>query len=141
MSVRKTSPGRDGFTLVELLTSAVILAIAVAAIVAVVRKGREMQIIDYHRRQARVEIQQTFESLYDYRKYPGPDLLAGDSVVIDERQEGVLKARRRTVVTDDTVNISGSDVPVRKITVTLNWREIDGSDESVSLSKWISDAL
>ena len=54
----------------ELVVSAVIMAIAVAAIVAVVRTSTGMQVTDYDRRQARAIIMNMFETRFPYNHAP-----------------------------------------------------------------------
>jgi hypothetical protein len=61
--------GRVGFTIVELLVAAVILLIAVVAVVAMIRKSAEMQVDDYHRRQARAIAMRLFENEFAYNLF------------------------------------------------------------------------
>ncbi len=131
---------QKGFTLVELLTSALILTIAIVAIVSVVRKGRDMQIVDYHRRLARTIIQKELEQKFDYRSFPGPVTVVNDSVVIDENQGMQLKAHMSGTVSEDTITVSSTNMMIKKIAITLSWQEVDGSSESVTLSKWLANA-
>ncbi|MCL2688677.1 MAG: prepilin-type N-terminal cleavage/methylation domain-containing protein [Chitinispirillia bacterium] len=61
--------GKSGFTIVELLVAAVIVLVAVIAVVAVVRKSTDLQITDYHRRQARAVAVGYFETTFGHNQF------------------------------------------------------------------------
>jgi Tfp pilus assembly protein PilE len=150
MHIHKEAAGqtsqRAGFTLVELVVAGAILAVAVFAVVAVVRKGREMQVNDDYRRRARAAIHTKFETTYDFRNFntiaegtvTETDTIAikGGNPVIDT----II-----TVVDEDTPTVSSTAVPMKKVTITVKWPEIGMSSEeqtvdSVWMSKWIAKA-
>jgi prepilin-type N-terminal cleavage/methylation domain-containing protein len=135
---------RSGFTLVELLTAATILSVVTTSIVAVIMKGRELQVVDKHRRQARLMIQGIMEDGFDFRRFPAlanADFVPAQ-ITIDARDGNhPLVANLITVFTPDTVAVNGSNTAVAKITITAAWREADGDVESVTLVKWLANAL
>jgi hypothetical protein len=57
---------------VELVVAAVLVLVAVVAVVAVVRKSTDMQVNDYHRRQARAAIMSHFETSFSFRRFSNP---------------------------------------------------------------------
>ncbi len=134
---------KNGFTIVELLVSAVIFAIIVVSVVAVVRKGRDLQVTDQHRRQARIILHRLLENEYDYRRYRlVKDTSFTLSDTLDERDGNPLIAS--IVVDVDTtgiVNVQGTNIPVKKVTTTATWTEVTGEEEEVSLTKLLADAL
>jgi type II secretory pathway pseudopilin PulG len=139
---------KKGFTLVEMLVSASVLAISIVSIVAVVRKGQELSNTDSHRRAAATIIASKFEnSTYNFLNYN--NLTAGttnSTVIIDPRGTGA---------TDDltgnlAINIGAQQtmtgtslisVQYKIITMTVTWTEPgDAAQGSVSLTKWITIA-
>ena len=134
-----------GFTLVELLTSAVILVIITFSIVAVVMKGRELQVVDQHRRQARLILHDIMEDRFDYRRFE--TLNSGElqlpAEVISDRGDNPLFATISGVIQEETVELGQppnvTSIELLKITVTATWEEADGTAESVSLTKWLAD--
>jgi prepilin-type N-terminal cleavage/methylation domain-containing protein len=75
-----------GVTLVELLVSAVILAVFLTGAIAMMRYMRTEQNNDYHRRQARTVVTRLFENVLNYEAFPGPyvfsnEYVAGDTLV------------------------------------------------------------
>lgn len=80
-----------GYSLVELMVSATIIALLAIAVVSMVRKSNHLRSEDAHRRRARAIIDSCFESRsYHYSNYVD---LSGDtlSVIIDERESTVRK--------------------------------------------------
>lgn len=55
---------RDGFAYLELMVAAVLVVVLVIAVVSGIRKSTDIQLEDYHRRQARAAIMQQFESSF-----------------------------------------------------------------------------
>ena len=162
--------GRGGFTIVELLVAAVIVLIAVFGVVAVVRKSADMQVVDYHRRQARAIMMRVFETTFNYNMFSGVDEKYSvtythidskndtttvttvidpnttgqlDSVVLDERKGSPLKGRMWvTVVPKDTaIGTPSQTIRVHDITVIVTWREVGAYvDEADTLFKRLADA-
>jgi hypothetical protein len=144
---------RDGYSLVELITAAVVMLLAVASVIVAVRKGAEMQVDDYHRRQARTIIMNTFETTFHFGRFPGPysipgvDLIhVGDQpvivpdIVIDKRIDGgqPLAGEMRIAVAPGTVHANGVDVSAHSILATVRWTNIDGRADSVTLTKQLA---
>lgn len=68
-----------GFTLVEVLVAAGIVALSLISVVAFVRKGQEQVSLDKHRRMARSIVERAIEDpQFDLMNYP--NLLPSDSV-------------------------------------------------------------
>jgi prepilin-type N-terminal cleavage/methylation domain-containing protein len=131
---------RQGFTLVEILVSAIIIGIAIVAVVAVARKSREMDITFNHHRKARVLIDSCFESAE--WQYPNYDNFANrqDSVLVDPRSAGgqVLKGLLSiSVALDSTAGSVGGNVRYKNVNATLTWMEPEGT-QSVSMKKSVA---
>jgi len=79
-----------GYTLVELLVAAVVLAVMVAGLVATVRYMRAEQNLDYHRRQARMAINRIFEDGFSNYSAGGYevtfDKASGDAVATGQKR-------------------------------------------------------
>jgi type II secretory pathway pseudopilin PulG len=133
-----------GYSIVELLVAAIVLTIAITAIVAVIRKGRELEIVDKHRRQARSIIDNKMEIQYDDRNF-STITPTNDSTVItlDPRFGTPLTATLKWVVTQGTetvtVGVNNTTMIVKKVTMTVSWTEPDGNPENITISKWIAD--
>jgi len=168
-SEKSKTSRKGGFTIVELLVSAVLMLIAVFAIVAVVRKTPELQELDYHRRQARTIIMRTFEENFDYISFPGPyhildddgqpDVLNIDDEItftIDDNGggagvtplKGYMNIKVDEITPTPTITVGTESVPVRtqRITIELRWWEV-GADktkeeeaEKITLTKYLSEA-
>ena len=152
--------GKGGFTIVELIVSAVILIIAVIAVVAVVRKSTEIQVVDYHRRQARAVIMRTFETVFDYRQFGGPYNVQYNEVqdttvevnavpvevgvTVDERIPGVQPLTGKMTVTIYPRSFPGpagaQPMAVHDVEIRVDWEEVDGSEEYVVLTKRLAAA-
>jgi len=146
---------RGGFTIVELLVAAVLVLIAVAAVVSVVRTSTEMQVTDFHRRQARAAIIHRFEASFDSLRasnYPvggvdgGVALNAGwvNGAQFELDDRGGLPAiplmgeiSYRIVSDTQVVTLNGDEkVGYHEITARVRWGVIaDGTRDSVELSK------
>lgn len=137
-----------GYTLVEVLTAAAILAVVIFAIIAVVRKGRELQVSDNHRRQARAIIRAKLEKEFYYRDY---NLIAAGTTTEVEtlavRDGGPVTATLTTTVSDsDTLNAANSTpIPTKQVTVKAVWNETGAEAgttvaDSIVITKWLAKA-
>ncbi len=135
---------RKGFTLVELLVSATIILLCIVAIVAMLRKGREIDIDDRYRRNARAVVVSTFESPeFKYTKYK--DLLnnAGSTdstVVIDTLADGSVITGKLTTTIGGQITATAGDginVPYIPVTVGIVWKTMEGND-NIIITKFIS---
>jgi prepilin-type N-terminal cleavage/methylation domain-containing protein len=154
-----------GFTIVELLVAAVIVLVATAAVVAVVRKGAEIQVNGAHRLQARNVIVGYFEKDFDYRRFskdepPRYDVIvdrknvsipvdgdwkpsaAGAEFILDDRRgkdavplNGYIFFRAKTA----SQLIGDYPISYHEITIKVKWTEIGGNKDSVVLTKRLAD--
>ncbi|KMQ50774.1 hypothetical protein CHISP_2297 [Chitinispirillum alkaliphilum] len=132
----------NGFTLVELLVSATILSIIVVSVVAIFVKGREIQVVDQNRREARSIVQNLFE--YDYNNKNFDHLNFGDTSFTIHLNRGYSDSIPATVSTQINSNyftIGDQDLETKKISVSIDWIELDGAEETISLSKWLAGGL
>jgi competence protein ComGC len=137
-----------GFSLVEVLVSAAILIVLIFAVIAAVRKGRELQMDDGHRRSARVLIHSKLETIYDFRNFNTDFVNDSFSDTLDSRTGNPVVAKGFVTVVNDTPLIGpggGTPVPRKKITITVKWSEtgLSASDkvtDSIQISKWIAKA-
>ena len=124
----------NGFTLVESLTSAAILSIAIIAIITVIRRGREFDISAAYRMRARAVIDSCFE---DTSYAPGnyASFVNRANVQLD-LFPGV---RCRLDITGAENEITGPDHPPHKrVRARVRWDVPEGTD-AVILEKWISE--
>ncbi|MBD3316627.1 MAG: prepilin-type N-terminal cleavage/methylation domain-containing protein, partial [Chitinivibrionales bacterium] len=129
--------GNSGFTLIETLTSATVFSIAVVALVAVVRTGRQLEITDLHRRRARAIVDSCFEdSVYNFLNYddiPPIAANAGSTVVIDPRVPADPDDDLPGTLWVD-ISILTSPLEHKKLVASVRWREPEGMD-TVRLEK------
>lgn len=129
-----------GFSLVELLVAASILAITITAVVSMVRKSREIQLADNHHQEVRALLNAQFEQAYGYKQYasiPVNDTIT--SVIIDNRNGNPLFGTLYVSV-DSTVEMaSGTQVPVKKVSLAIGWDEAENERDSIFMSKWIAE--
>jgi type II secretory pathway pseudopilin PulG len=127
-----------GYTLVELIVAAVIIALSVITVVIVIRVGANLTAESNERRAARSLIQGRFERDYNLWKYN--EILPTENPVeeiITDDPAFPNGAKLSTTVTEATV----ADVPVKKIAATLEWYADDGTTRRgvLSLSKTIAN--
>jgi Tfp pilus assembly protein PilE len=141
--------GKGGFTIVELIVSAVIILIAVFAVVAVVRKSSDMQIVDAHRRQARNIVMNIFEEDFGYLKYNDGGytfLGAKGSVSTSSKSDSVRVFIDKSIDSGNVLVMvepaPSNGVDAHDVTITLTWNEV-GSDssETVELTKRLVKGL
>jgi type II secretory pathway pseudopilin PulG len=144
----KKKPSR-GFTLIESLVAAVIVALSVIMIVAVVRKGREIDVNDLHRRTARAIINAKLESRqYSYSNFL--NLSAGSSFpaetdTLDDRHDGgtvPLTGTLTVYVKDSSVTAKDgvTNIPIKKIRMKMLWSEREFPD-SIIIEKCVANIL
>jgi Tfp pilus assembly protein PilV len=130
-----------GYSLVEVLVAAMLLIIVVFAIVGVVRKGRELDVGDNHRRQARALIDSLMETRYDDRQY--------NTVVPNTKVTGTVRIADNIGVADviDSVGPMASvtaatgantTVPIKPIIIKVRWTEVDGTKDSIVIEKQLA---
>ena len=154
-----------GFTIVELLVASVIVLVATAAVVAVVRKSADIQVNGVHRLQARNVIVRYFENDFDYRRFskdnpPKYDVIverqnvpvpvdgqwkpsaAGAKFVLDDKKGGGVPAFRGYIsfrAKAGSQPIGDYGVPYHEITIKVRWTEVGGDKDSVVLTKRLAD--
>ena len=131
-----------GFSIVEALVSAAILGVVVIAIVAMVRKSGDLQIESGYRQKARVALNERFETLYKQLNYPLIAEGTNDSSVTFGVGAGTdsLIGTLHTTIESALLTVSTTpDIPVKKVTLALAWDDIDGSRDSISITKWIAE--
>jgi type II secretory pathway pseudopilin PulG len=132
-----------GYTLIETLVSGMLMVFAVTAAVAVVGTGTQLGASDNERRQARAIIRSVFEQAYDYRDFdqiPGNNVTV-EEVQIDERMGNPLVGQlRHTITTGNIVTNSGTSCPVKRIALNLQWTSVDGTTDSIILTKVVANA-
>jgi type II secretory pathway pseudopilin PulG len=125
----------SGFTIIESLVSALILTICLSAVVMVVRIGTQLQAADNNLRQARGILRSTFEDEFGFRQYGTiPDSTTRvNIIVIDPRDGNILQGHLSKIVGSDSIrSSSGTIMPVKIITLVLNWTETGaGQDTTV----------
>lgn len=131
-TVKKSNP--SGFSLVEVLVAAAVVALSLVSVVAFVRKGQEQVALDRHRRMARAIVERTLEDpAYNMINYPSlvtMNLLRTNLDTIDVHTTPPLTGSLRVKISDvDSTTYSGAlttgnvTVPYRKVTVTMAWSE------------------
>jgi len=131
---------KNGFSLVELLVAALILAIATVAVVSMVRKSREIQLSDNHRQEVRAILNAEFEKSYSYTQYASiPVRDTTINVTIDPRGGTPLMGTMYVSVDSTSEVASGTAVPLKKVTLAISWLEADTERDSISLTKWVAE--
>jgi prepilin-type N-terminal cleavage/methylation domain-containing protein len=131
---------KNGFSLVELLVAALILAIATVSVVSMVRKSREIQLSDNHRQEVRTIINAEFEKSYGYKQFasiPVRDTIM--NVTIDPRGGTPLTGTMYVSIDSTSEPASGTSVPLKKVTLAIGWTEADSERDSLSLTKWVAE--
>jgi hypothetical protein len=131
---------------VEVLVAAAIISLSAIAIVAVVRKGREIDVNDLHRRTARAIICAKLDSrLYSYSNYA--NLSAGTTTetdTLDYRLSGgsVLTGTLTKTITGPVTKATNNGLNVDGIIINMRmiWSEAGYSD-SLKIEKWIANVL
>ncbi len=132
-------PDKKGYTIVELLVSAVIVALLTIIVVSLVRKSNEITSEDAHRRRARTVIDSCFESrAYHFSNYVN---LKGDTaaVIIDKRAGNELYGTVTISVSEERLisGLNSVSVPYKEVAIQVQWPEPQ-SVQSIHLTKWIT---
>jgi prepilin-type N-terminal cleavage/methylation domain-containing protein len=133
-----------GYSLVEVLVAAAIITLSLVAVVAFVRKGQEMITVQKHRAMARGIVQRTLESgqyqSENYKNLPAqPATPTTTNVVIDAETNPNIPGSLTVTVGDEHPKVNNRATPYRAVTVTVTWTEPGGSNETVSVEKWLTD--
>jgi Tfp pilus assembly protein PilV len=125
-----------GFTLVETLVAAALLTIVIVSLAAMVRKGREMEITDKHRRQARLIINSLLESqTYNYANFAALTACTNTQHPLLDNRNGIPLTGTLTItVTDETEQA----IAVKKIRMSLTWPQNPPYEDSITIDKWIT---
>lgn len=141
-----TTKSEKGFSLVELLVAATITMLCIISIVAMLRKGREIDINDRYRRYARAIVVSEFEkSKFHYNQYTNLLTQAGTvtkTVVIDDRgtESDITGTLTTTIGAQDFIAAAdGMNVPYIPVTINVSWSTPDGND-NITLTKHIAQA-
>lgn len=135
-----------GFSLVELLVAATIGILCITSVVAMLQKGREIDINDKYRRYAKALVISEFEDQkLHFSQYVNLLNKAGtttENVTIDTRGaynniSGILT----TTIGNETIAFSsdGTNVPYILITIAIAWSTTDGND-NLAITKFITQA-
>lgn len=134
-----------GFSLVEVLVAAVIVALSVVSVVGFVRKGQEQVAIDKHRRMARAVIERQFQQLkYSPANYPNLLLNTSSTLspspVIDAALS-ITGTLTTTISVEQTKTVNSIAIPYCDVTMTMSWTELGGRSETITIDKWIAYGL
>jgi type II secretory pathway pseudopilin PulG len=129
-----------GFTLVELIVSAGIIALVVSVLVGVLRKGTEISFTSVHRQRARAIIDSCFENPdYQSGNYANIPARSG-GVVIDPRTPNSLMGTLIITVANGSPispQTGQTTVEYKVVTMSVSWAELQ-NQETVSLVKYIA---
>ena len=134
-----------GFTLIEMLVSATIVMLCIIAIVAMLRKGREIDINDKYRRLARAIVVTEYENpKYHHSQYSNlrTPIIKDSTVIIDDRgaDSDITGVLRTAISAEATItSLTGTAVPYIPVIISIAWETVDGKD-TISISKYISEA-
>ena len=140
-TMKPSLSGNRGFSIVEVLTAAAILSISLIAIVAIVRKGTDIQMSVQHRQAARLILTSRLEERYGAGTYNM--ITAGTSVdtgiVIDPRSGTPLTGTLTTQITNSNFSPDGStiSIPFRQVTLSLSWEETSDDSDSLTITRWV----
>jgi prepilin-type N-terminal cleavage/methylation domain-containing protein len=134
----------SGFSLVEVLVSAVILSISLISIVAFVRKGHEQIALDRHRRAARGIVDRTLESArFQPESYIHFDSAPAPEITRETLDPVTGLAGTLTLtVGREQHSLQGAAIPCRQISASVVWNETSSADfvspETVKVEKWLT---
>ena len=131
-----------GYSLVEVLVAAAIITLSLVAVVAFVRKGQEMIVVQKHRAMARGIVEKKLEQRPfqpdNYSEIPNPFTTTDSSVIIDSGTTPNLQGTLTVSVSNPKVTATGA-VPYRAVTATVTWTEPGGGNDTVTVTKWLTD--
>lgn len=133
---------QKGFTLVEVLVSSVLLTIVIISGVVLIKEGREMDISDAYRRDARYLIYSKFDStFFSNQNYASISSLPNEVLYLSSNPTCSIPCTLKTHVTtekDSVADKSSLLIKHKIITLTAKWYGPEGPD-SVELQKWITN--
>jgi hypothetical protein len=130
----------EGFSLVEVLVAAFIVALSIISVAAFIRKGNDMIALDKHRREARAAVERTIENpLYQRANYPNLfQNTLSQTIPIDPdfaTFQGTLTVTIGNELTDVGINAGANKPPYRTITVSVTWNEPGATAQEVVSSQ------
>jgi prepilin-type N-terminal cleavage/methylation domain-containing protein len=132
-----------GFSLVEVLVAAAVIALSLFAVVAVVRKGQDMIAIEKHRGMARGIIEQTLEKPpYQPEYYNSLTTISSPTatnVIIDPGMNPNLQGSLTVAVGAEVTTVNSVTAPYRAVTATVTWTESGSPSQTVTITKWLAD--
>ncbi|GEM_PF-5338092 len=146
--------GQAGVTLIELMVASIILGLAVTGVLALVGSGRSLEYQNSLYAQARSAGNSILEDpYYRYSNYTSLSPIGPSTPHATVANDApYLKATPTAPSTFDTISVTITEVtvtnwiamtgsgtpliPVRKIDLTQKWKA-DGTDQTLTLSKWI----
>jgi type II secretory pathway pseudopilin PulG len=144
--MKKSNHCSRGFSLVEVLVAAAMVALSLVSVVAFVRKGQDQVAVDRHRRMARAVVERTLEDpAYDMSNYLNlvtTDLLRTNLDTIDWKTTPPLTGNLRVKISDSVTQavVTGSSFSYRKVTVTMSWNEhINSNPDTIRCEKRVTD--
>ena len=143
-NTRHSCINKKGFTLVELLVSATIILLCIIAIVAMLRKGREIDINDRYRRNARAIVVSEFENprfaYINFKNLQNQTGTTSRTVVIDSLADGnALYGSLTSTIGAPTATPAddGISIPYIPVTIRIDWQTMEGND-NIIITKYIS---
>jgi prepilin-type N-terminal cleavage/methylation domain-containing protein len=134
-----------GYTLVELMVAAVLLGICVSGVMTMISVGRQAELDNSIRRQARIFAANQMESdQYNYTQYPAtagmaspPDTINRDTIPKIVPTISVTVSPESSAVWNQ---IGGGSISFQyqKVTVAVSWLKKNGNMESVGFQKIIA---
>ncbi|MGA2507153.1 MAG: type II secretion system protein [Chitinispirillaceae bacterium] len=144
--MKKSNHCSKGFSLVEVLVAAAMVALSLVSVVAFVRKGQDEVAIDRHRRMARGIVERTLENpaydMINYLNLVTKDSLRTNLDTIDWKTTPPLTGNLRVKISDTVTQAvaTGSSFPYRKVTVTMSWYEhINSNPDTIRCEKRVTD--
>ena len=129
-----------GFSIVEVLVAATILSLSTIAMVVMIRKGTDIQVSVRHRQAARLALAARLETngLNTFNSLAAPST-ADDSVSIDIRDTDTLKGNIRTDISNETISINGSNIPVKRVRLLISWQETGDEQDSLAMERLVTE--
>jgi prepilin-type N-terminal cleavage/methylation domain-containing protein len=139
---RSLRTGESGFSLVEVITAAAILGVAVSALTIMIGNSDVMELESDHFRQARIIAQHELEDPWShFLNYDKPHESEDMLLDLNDPDRVALPARDDVSKTVDQEADFGDGVkiPYRTIQARVSWTEKSGQALSLTLSKRITN--
>jgi hypothetical protein len=137
---------RGGFTLVEVLVSAIIILLMIMGTTAAMRQGQTVAALDMQRNTVRQAMIAELEKP-EYRHELFDSLILGSSnasVMLDDRGTPTPTddlAAYMTIVADSAdYTLNSVVIPRKRVILNANWSSLDGADTLI-MEKWICKLL